>query len=60
MAEYDTKCLICNHYDHFQATKIFPKMCWNGFYWDKECKCEKYISTNLEYLEYKYDKKNQK
>lgn len=63
MAEHDTLCLICGHYDHFiklSSLSLFDNMCWTGTMWNTDCKCLKHISTNLEYLEYRYDKKNKK
>lgn len=64
MAEYNTLCLRCSHYDHFQklssSLHLFDKMCWTGKAWDTNCKCPKHIEKNLEYLEYLYEQETRK
>ena len=65
MAEYNTPCRVCKHYDHhfglpYEDEIIFKKMCWTGRMWDMNCECKKHVSTNLGYLEWKYEQKNKK
>lgn len=63
MSDFDTKCRICGHYDHFFITpydgELFKKpMCWNGRRWIYDCKCRKHIESNLEFLEWKYEQRH--